>query len=163
MSEHYLAKECCISKGVGKSKNGLPSFDRALLEAGVGNYNLVRLSSILPAKHEWVPVREISQHIEEGSLLPTAYSTITSDTLGDTIVSTIGVGIPSDNRHVGVIMEYSTKNVTEEQALATLRSMITEAFEVRGWALDNMICESVSAKVEEEGTKYTTFACISEW
>lgn len=163
MSEHYLAKECCISKGVGKSKNGLPSFDRALLDAGVGNYNLVRLSSILPALHEWVPVNQLPVRIKEGSLLPTAYSTITSDTLGDTIVSTIGVGLPVDCRHVGVIMEYSAKNVSEEEALKTLRSMIKEAFEVRGWALDNMVCESVSAKVEEEGTKYTTFACIAEW
>lgn len=163
MSEHYLAKQCCISKGVGKSKNGLPSFDRALLDAGVGNYNLVRLSSILPASHEWVPVAEISRHIREGSLLPTAYSTITSDVLGETIVSTIGVGLPADINNVGVIMEYSTKNVTEEQALEVLRSMIREAFDVRGWKLENMICESVSAKVEEEGTKYTTFACIAEW
>ena len=163
MSEHYLAKECCMSKGIGKSKNGLPSFDRALLDAGVGNYNLVRLSSILPAEHVWVQPQDIANHITEGSLLPTAYSTITSDVLGDTIVSTIGVGLPVDRSHVGVIMEYSTKNVSEEEALETLRAMIKEAFEVRGWELDNMVTTSISAEVLEAGTKYTTFACISEW
>jgi pyruvoyl-dependent arginine decarboxylase (PvlArgDC) len=64
----YLAKECCMSKGVGVSKKGLPSFDRALLEAGVGNYNLVRLSSILPAEHVWVHPKDIAKHIPEGSL-----------------------------------------------------------------------------------------------
>lgn len=159
----YLAKECCISRGKGASVNGLPSFDKALLEAGVGNYNLVRLSSILPAKCEWVDVKNITDYITEGSLLPTAYSTITSDIEGDVIVSTIGVGIPVDKNHVGVIMEYSTKNVTEEEALETLHSMIREAFEVRGWELEDMICTSISDKVEKAGEKHTTFCCISEW
>lgn len=159
----YLAKECCMSKGIGVSKNGLPSFDKALLEAGVGNYNLVRLSSILPAEHVWVPVQEIAKHIPEGSLLPTAYSTITSDHEGDVIVSTIGVGIPVDRSHVGVIMEYSTKNVSEKEALDTLHNMIREAFAARNWELENIVSTSVSVEVEEEGVKHTTFACISEW
>jgi len=78
MSEHYLATECCISKGKGASENGLPSFDRALLDAGVGNYNLVRLSSILPAGCKWIDAKDIASHIKEGSLLPTAYSTMKS-------------------------------------------------------------------------------------
>lgn len=158
-----IAKECCISKGVGKSKNGLPSFDKALIEAGVGNYNLVRLSSILPAIHEWVPVQSLPVKLKEGSLLPTAYSTITSDEVGDTIISCIGVGIPVDSNNVCVIMEYSTKNISETEAMGTLHEMIREAFSVRGWLLDNIISDYAMAKVEEEGTKYTTFACIAEW
>lgn len=159
----YLAKECCISRGKGASVNGLPSFDKALLEAGVGNYNLVRLSSILPARCAWVDVEDIADYIEEGSLLPTAYSTITSDVEGDVIVSTIGVGIPVDDSKVGVIMEYSTKNVTEAEALETLCSMIKEAFEKRGWELENIISTSISDKVDVGGVKHTTFCCISEW
>ena len=163
MSQHYYAKEWCISVGKGESDIGLPSFDKALLDANVGNYNLVRLSSILPADAVRVDPVELPLHIKEGSLLPTAYSTITSDTEGDFIVSTIGVGIPEDKNNVGVIMEYSTKNVTEEEAVETLHTMIKEAFEVRGWKLEEIISASVSAKVEKEGRKYTTFACISEW
>lgn len=163
MSEHYLATEYCISAGKGVSINGLPSFDRALLDAGVGNYNLVRLSSILPANCKEVSIKDIASHIKEGSLLPTAYSTITSDVQGDVIVSTIGVGIPVDKSHVGVIMEYSTKNVTEDEALATLHRMIDEAFEARGWELDHKECVAISDKVEFNGVKHTTFACIAEW
>lgn len=161
--ENMLAKECCISKGVGVSKKGLPSFDKALLSAGVGNYNLVRLSSILPAKHIWVPVEEIAKHIPEGSLLPTAYSTISSDVEGETIVSTIGVGLPKDPDKVGVIMEFSARNMSEDDAVKELFGMIYEAFEIRGWECENIVYNSISAKVEEGGTKYTTFACIAEW
>lgn len=158
-----IAKECCISRGIGISEKGLPSFDRALLDAGVGNYNLVRLSSIIPAKCDWIDVGMISKHIKEGSLLPTAYSTITSDKKGTLITSTIGVGIPKDKRKVGVIMEYSVENVDEMIALATLHEMIQEAFEVRGWELEDIKSTSISTMVEKEGTKYTTFCCISEW
>ena len=158
-----IMRKCSISKGVGKSKKGLPSFDKALIEAGVGNYNLVRLSSILPAKHEWYPVEELPNNLEEGSLLPTAYSTITWDKLGDTLVSSIGVGIPKDFQNVGVIMEYSDINVSEEEAAKTIHEMIKEAFEIRGWELENIIYTTVSAKVKEENTRYTTFACIAEW
>lgn len=158
-----IMRKCSISKGVGKSKNGLPSFDKALIEAGVGNYNLVRLSSILPARHEWYPVEALPDNLEEGSLLPTAYSTITSDKVGETIVSAVAVGIPKDFRKVGVIMEYSDKNISEEEATAKLHGMIKEAFTIRGWELENIICTSISVKVEEPDTKYTTFACIAEW
>lgn len=160
----FLAKNYCISQGVGKSVNHLPSFDRALLDAGVGNYNLVRLSSILPASCVRMPVEELPNNLKEGSLLPTAYSTISSDIIGETLVSTIGVGLPAEVTNVGVIMEYSVKgeNVTAEDALAVLESMIKEAFEVRGWELDNIITTYAMATV---GTlaEYTTFACISEW
>lgn len=159
----HLASRYCISNGVGSSENGLPSFDKALLDAGVGNYNLVRLSSILPAHCEEVNVRDIAMYIKEGSLLPTAYSTITSDVEGDFIVSTIGVGIPEDKNHVGVIMEYSTKNVSIDEALNTLRSMIQEAFDIRGWELEGIQSTYACDTVTEGGVKHTTFACISEW
>lgn len=162
MSEYYLAKRCCISRGKGSSINGLPSFDKALLDAGVGNYNLVRLSSILPMECEWVDVDDITLYIKEGSLLPVAYSTITSDVKGDVLVSTIGVGIPVDKNHVGVIMEYSTKNVSEKDALQTLESMIVEAFDVRGWELEKIVKTSITDVVDDLA-KHTTFACIAEW
>ena len=165
MSEHYLAKEYSISKGVGVSNIGLPSFDKALINANVGNYNLVRLSSILPSEcfGNKVAPEEIKNHIKEGSLLPTAYSTITSDTAGDHIVSSIGVGIPKDKNNVGIIMEYSDKNVEDKIVIERLKMMIKEAFEIRGWELESIEYTHVSADVVKEGKKTTTFACIAEW
>ncbi len=158
----FLAKEYSMCKGVGISDKKLPSFDKALLKAGVGNYNLVRLSSILPAKCKFVNLSDIKTHIKEGSLLPIAYSTISSDTLGDKLISTIGVGIPEDEENVGVIMEYSTKNVSVKEALNTLEEMIEEAFEERGWKLKEKQIIYAEAIVSKNAT-YTTFAGIPEW
>ena len=158
-----IANECCISKGIGVSEKGLPSFDKALLEAGVGNYNLVKLSSILPAKCKWIEPKDLPTHLKEGSILPTAFSTISSNKKGEMITSTIGVGLPKDKDKVGVIMEYSVKNVDELMARATLHEMIVEAFDVRGWELEEIISDGISTVVEKEGVNYTTFACIAEW
>lgn len=154
-----IATKYAIKAGIGVSDKHLPSFDKALLKAGVGNYNLVRLSSILPAgcKH----VTEID--LTEGRLLPTAYSTVSCDKKDVALVSTIGVGIPSDKSHVGVIMEYSALEKTPNEALKILKEMIYEAFEIRGWQLDHIECGYSFAVVEKDGEETTTFACIAEW
>lgn len=153
-----IANKFKISSGKGESKSPLVSFDKALLKAGVGNYNLVRLSSILPVGS----VHADKVDLEEGSLLPIAYSTISSDIEGDILISTIGVGFPKDKSKVGVIMEYSTKNTTVASAMKTLNSMIEEAFEERGWELDRIESTYASARVPEK-KHATTFACVAEW
>ena len=154
-----IATKFKIGSGIGRSKNRLVSFDEALLEAGVGNYNLVRLSSILPAECKLTEKIDLP----EGSLLPTAYATIGSDWKDDHLVSTIGVGIPIDKNNVGIIMEYSAKNKTSEEAVETLKRMIREAFENRGWELQCIMSDFVEADVAREGEYTTTFACIAEW
>ena len=159
----YIAHKYALGGGVGTSGNRLPSFDKALLEAGVGNYNLVRLSSILPAYTTEIPIKEISKHIQEGSLLPTAYSTISSDKLGTKIASAIGLGLPKDKSRVGVIMEFSAEGLNSADAVAVVRSMVEEAFSVRGWELDEIKTVSAEATVAFPGVQYTTFACLCEW
>lgn len=154
-----IASKYRIGSGVGASASPLVAFDKALIDAGVGNYNLVRLSSILPAG--CVKVDRID--LEEGSLLPTAYATISSSRKGDSLVSVIGVGIPKDRNNVGVIMEYSAINQSREDAFEVLHAMIKEAFSVRGWELDHIRDASASAVVEKDGETKTTFACIAEW
>ena len=158
-----IAKEFTMTSGVGVSDKKLPSFDKALLDAGVGNYNLVRLSSILPAGCVEVQVDDIKSHIKEGSLLPTAYSTISSSKAGTRIVSTIGIGFPADKNHVGVIMEFSAVNMGKLEAYDVLGQMIQEAFDARGWELEGVEVIGAEALVEVDGIEHTTFACVCEW
>ena len=42
-----------IVSGKGFGKYALTSFDNALLDAGVGDYNLIKVSSILPARCQY--------------------------------------------------------------------------------------------------------------
>ncbi len=154
------ASKYVIRTGVGISNgnNRLPSFDKALIEAGVGNYNLVRLSSILPAN--CVMIDNIN--LEEGSLLPTAYATITSDKEGDFLVSCIGIGFPKDHEKVGVIMEYSGANISVLDGKQIIRNMIQEAFDARGWELEK-VAQAEAWRRVGKGETVSTFACVAEW
>lgn len=163
MDRPYIATEYAMSSGVGVSSKRLPSFDKALIQAHVGNYNLVRLSSILPAGCKEVPIEDIQDHIKEGSLLPTAYATISCSEYGMRIASAIGIGFPKDESKVGVIMEFSGEGIDADEAVDIIDKMIDEAFEERGWELGSKKTNAIDAVVDKRGETVTTFACVAEW
>lgn len=88
--------------GMGRGKTQLTAFDNALQYAKVGDYNLIKVSSILPPK-----AKESKKIVvEKESILPIAYGSIVSEEIGKEIVAAVGVGIPKNQGEIGVIMEY---------------------------------------------------------
>ena len=108
----------------------LNAFDNALLKMGIGNVNLVKLSSVIPSHIEWI---EKVPEVPIGMLLPTVYAHIESDEPGTTISAALGVGI-SEGNEGGLIYEYSGY-CTKEEATEMVRRMVEEGFKVRGWKL----------------------------
>lgn len=108
----------------------LNAFDNALLKMGIGNVNLVKLSSVIPSHIEWI---ERVPEVPIGMLLPTVYAHIESDEPGTTISAALGVGI-SEGNEGGLIYEYSGY-CTKEEATEMVRRMVEEGFRVRGWKL----------------------------
>jgi arginine decarboxylase len=113
----------------GHAEGGTPlnAFDNALLAAGIGNINLIKVSSILPPD---VPVIELPK-IQPGALIPTAYAAMTSETPGETIAAAVGYAVPDDPAKNGVIMEYHGV-ATRAEAERQIHLMLDEAFRVRG-------------------------------
>lgn len=132
-----------ISSGSGKADQTLVAFDLALIHAGISNYNLLRVSSILPPGAK--EATEIG--LPEGSLLPTAYGTIVSDIPGDRIASAVAIGFPCDESKVGVIMEYEG-HCSKEQAETSVRQMTIEAMRNHGIEMKHIIVSGVDAVVE---------------
>lgn len=147
-----------ISTGIGRSKYRITSFDHALCGAGVGNYNLVRLSSILPLNSQ----RMDKIGLPLGSLLPIAYAVQTGRT--GMISSAVAIGYPKeyDDAHCGVIMEFEGE-CGEEEAKRIVENMVREGFEKRGWALDYIESASVQAECSHYEGYTTVFACVAEW
>jgi arginine decarboxylase len=137
-----------------EGRTRLNAFDHALLAAGIGNLNLVRVSSILP------PLAEEAERVETapGSLTPTAYGSITSDVEGEIIAAAVGVGI-GDPDEYGVIMEFSGR-CSREEAEAEVRAMLEEAFETRGRALKVVKIRSVEHRVRNVGC---ALAAVALW
>ncbi len=141
--------------GVGDAKNYLNAFDMALLDAGICNVNLIRISSIMPPKAEIIPLPNIPM----GSLVPTAYGYKVSENKGETISAAVSVAIPKDKELCGLIMEYSAiggKKETEE----TVREMAKIGFEMRGWEIDKIISKASECTVENIGC---AFAAVPLW
>ena len=53
-----------VSSGIGTGPTELAAFDQALVDAGVANFNLIYLSSVLPPKSEVVKVQPHSFTLE---------------------------------------------------------------------------------------------------
>lgn len=132
----------------------LTAFDKALLGAGVGNCNLLKVSSILPPGALYVP----KLFIPEGSLLPIAYASVISDIPEQMLCAGVAVGI-GDADEYGVIMEYHGIG-SQKEAEERLESMVQEAFDIRGRELLQIRIAAVQHEVEKCGC---AFAAIPLW
>lgn len=122
-----------INSGQGRSSTSLLNgFDRALEMARLSNYNLLKISSILPAGA--VKSDDLHNELKEGAPLLTAYSTINSIGFeeGDKICSAVGVAKPKNRNSVGVIMEYSNTG-SAKFAEEKIKKMLDEAMKDRGY------------------------------
>ncbi|MFQ6112445.1 MAG: pyruvoyl-dependent arginine decarboxylase, partial [Nitrospinota bacterium] len=89
-----------LTQGSSEGISPLNAFDGALISAGIGNTNLIKVSSILPPRCQQVPPLAIPQ----GALLPAAYAHITSDIPGETISAAVAIALPEDESKAGLIM-----------------------------------------------------------
>ncbi|HOB90495.1 MAG: arginine decarboxylase, pyruvoyl-dependent [Bacillota bacterium] len=142
-----------IVSGSSEGDTKLTAFDKALLDAGIGNLNLLKVSSILPPNAEYVERLEIPP----GSLTPTAYGSFVSDVQGEVIAAAVGVGF--SEKDYGVIMEFGGV-CTRQEAEARVKQMIEEAFAVRGLKLAKVMTKGVEHRVEKIGC---VFAAVALW
>ncbi len=141
--------------GAAEGKTKLTAFDKALLDAGAGNLNLIKVSSILPPGAEYDP----DLKIKPGSITPVAYGTITSVEPGERIAAAVATGIPKDTTSFGMIMEH-TANCSSMEIEDHIRKMVIESFEARNLELKEIKVASVEHKVQECGS---VFAGVLLW
>ncbi len=136
----------CIwpTAGHAEGLTELNAFDNALLDAGIGNLNLIKVSSIVPAGITLLTARP---PMEEGALVPTVYTIKRSDTPGDIVAAAVGMGLRKDG--FGMIFENTggSKAAVED----TVSRMVREGFAQRGMELDELLIFSSEHKVERIG------------
>jgi len=133
----------------------LTAFDQALLKAGVGNVNLIRVSSILPPDAQFIDNLELPP----GSLLPIAYGSISSSEPGAVISAAVAVGIGPERNGYGVIMEFAGYCIQGE-AEREVKEMVTEAFQYRGRELKEIYAIGAEHRVLRCGC---VFAGVPLW
>ena len=111
-----VPKKIFFTKGVGKHKERLTSFELALRDAGIASQNLVRVSSIFPPRCKVIPRKEGLTYLSDGEVV---FSVIAENSTREPhrlIVSSIGVAIPADRDTYGYLSEHHSFGETEEQA-----------------------------------------------
>ncbi|ATW24330.1 pyruvoyl-dependent arginine decarboxylase [Candidatus Formimonas warabiya] len=135
-------KRFTLVAGSGEGNTPLTAFDSALLNAGAGNLNLIKVSSILPPQAQYDP----NLSIPPGSIVPTAFGAISSSKPGEIITAAVAVGIPEEDTF-GVIMEHSghyPKDEIEKQ----IKNMVMEASSFRGIPLREIKIAAAEQKVK---------------
>ncbi len=127
----------------------LNAFDNALVDAGIGNTNLMKMSSILPPNCTQIkPVK-----LPLGALIPVAYASKVSTIVGEVISAGVAIAIPQDPKLNGLIMEYSGAGHKEEIE-KIVRSMAEEGMRKRGYKLKEIKSIAAQHKVDHTGAAY---------
>ena len=148
-----------VAATAGSAEGGtaLNAFDNALLAAGIGNVNLLKISSIVPPD---VDVVDLPQ-IKPGAIVPVAYAAMTSETPGETVAAAVGYALPHDRTKAGVIMEYHD-HADRAAAERAIRAMLTEAFAVRGEQIRELRVVAAEHRVRKVGCAVAAVALLSE-
>lgn len=118
-------KLVCLTSGAAEGDSELTAFDNALRAGGIGNVNLLRVSSIVPTGAVMAPLPDLPF----GALTPAAYARIVSTTPGQVISACVGVGWTPQG---GVLMEASGFDEPRDVIEKRTRLMVEEAMGVRG-------------------------------
>lgn len=141
-------KKYMLVAGSGEGRTRLTAFDAALLKAGVGNFNLLKVSSILPPG----AVEHTALQIPPGALLPIAYGAISSDLPGEIISAAVAVGV-SHPESYGVIME-TTGRCPKKELEIKIKVMVEEAFRMRDLPLQGIRLYSVEHRAIHCGSAF---------
>ena len=105
-----------FTKGVGKHKEKLTSFEMALRNAGIAEFNLITVSSILPTNCKIVPRREGVKDLTPGQIVPVVMSRSETDEPHRLIAASIGLAVPTDNTHYGYLSEHHSHGENDSLA-----------------------------------------------
>jgi len=111
-----VPKQMFLTKGVGKHKERLTSFELALRDAGIAAQNLVRVSSIFPPQCKLIPRKEGLKYLHPGEVVFAVVAESSSREPHRLIASSIGVAIPSDRNTYGYLSEHHSFGESEDQA-----------------------------------------------
>jgi arginine decarboxylase len=111
-----VARYCFVTKGVGKHKEKLTSFEMALRSAGIAEFNLVRVSSIFPPGCKMIPKNEGLKMLEPGQIVYVVLSENATCEPHRLIAASVGIAIPKDSTKYGYLSEHHSCGQVEDMA-----------------------------------------------
>jgi arginine decarboxylase len=101
-----VPKKVFFTKGVGKHKHQLQSFELALRDAEIEKFNLVSVSSILPPGCQVIPKEDGLRYLVPGQIVHLVMARNTTNEANRIVAASIGCALPADGTHYGYLSEH---------------------------------------------------------
>lgn len=110
-----VPKEVFFTKGIGRHKEKLASFEEALRDAQIARFNLVHVSSIFPPNCKIISRKKGLAKLKSGQIVHCVMSRNAVNENHRLIAASVGLAIPRDKNHYGYISEHHSFGETDEQ------------------------------------------------
>jgi len=105
-----------LTRGVGRHREKLTSFEMALRDAGIAQFNLVRVSSIFPPHCKYISRKEGLRLLKPGQIVYCVMSENATNEPHRLIAASVGVSIPKDPNQYGYLSEHHSFGETDARA-----------------------------------------------
>ena len=144
-----------IVSGKDEGPTKLNAFDNALSDAGIGDVNLIKVSSMLAGNAE---IQELPK-LKAGAMVNCVLSTVTSDNPGDEITAVVAVAIGEE---LGCVVETTGVNESLKDLENEARFMVEYMMEKREVEIKDLIIESSTATVENIASVVASVVYLNE-
>ena len=151
-----------VTWGTGEGSTVKSAFDRALADAGIANYNIIRLSSVIPPGTEVILEKNKMNEAEHGHRLYAVVSESYQSIPGGKAVAGLGWVTSNNDRGMGIFVEQSGTDQNEvediiRKSIENMRSYRPEehgdikAKTAEAVCKDKIACALVVAMYKTEG------------
>ena len=105
-----------FTRGVGKHREKLTSFELALRDAGIAAFNLVRVSSIFPPQCKIITKKRGLGMLRPGQILHIVLSENSTNEPHRLLAASVGVALPANPENYGYLSEHHSFGQTDDVA-----------------------------------------------
>ncbi len=112
----FVPSRLFLTKGLGVANEQLTSFEMALRDAGISQFNLVNVSSIFPPRCKLISREAGLKDLRAGQIVFCVLSRNSTNEPYRQIAASTGIAIPNDRDQYGYISEHHSFGENEKKA-----------------------------------------------
>jgi len=112
----YVPTRLFLTRGVGRHREKLSSFEMALRNCGIAQFNLVRVSSIYPPGCKIIKIEQGLPELRAGQIVHVVMSEVATNEPRRLMAVAVGVAIPRDPNQFGYLSEHHSFGQTQKKA-----------------------------------------------
>jgi len=111
-----IPQKVFFTKGVGRHKEKLQSFELALRDAGIAQLNLVNVSSIFPPGCKMISREKGAVELKPGQITFVVMARVETNEPNRLVSASIGLALPAEGENYGYLSEHHAFGMTEKKS-----------------------------------------------